>query len=83
LCKELEEFATESLVVDTTEFEVPQLRNEGLVVQPFKCAVETYALRLLALDDRQGDGFDVCAVLEDRWECGTRKLRCAVESNDL
>lgn len=69
-------------MVDATEFEVPQLRHEGLVVQPVECAIETYALGLLALDDCQGNGFDIRAVLKDRRERGTRELRRAVESND-
>ena len=70
-------------MVDATEFEVSQLRYESLVIQPLECAVETYALGLLALDDCQGDGFDIRTVLENSWECGTSELGCAAESNDL
>jgi len=70
-------------MVDATELEVPQLRDKSLICQPVECAVETNALGFLALDDSQGNGFDVCAVLEDSRECGTRELRCAVKSDDL
>jgi hypothetical protein len=83
LRKEFKELATERLMVDTPEFKVPQLRHECFVVQPVKCAIEAYALGLLALDDCQSDRFDIRAVLEDRRERGACELRRAVESNDL